>query len=107
MELRLDWREVRLQLTREQLERVLDDSGSGATQARRDMTEVLRDIGLVTLTSQPTLGEVAKKVEKLRPNWRVGDWNIGLSEEALGRGLLDAFGLKPYTTGDDKPITEK
>jgi hypothetical protein len=104
LELRLDWREVRLQLTREQLERVLNQPWTGAT---RDMTEVLREIGPVTLISQPTLGGLTDQVNKLRPNWRVGDWNIGISEEAIGRSLLDTLGVKPWTTGDDKPITEK
>ena len=67
---------------------------------------MLREIGPVELTSLPTLGDIAKKVDKLRPHWRVGDWNVGVPEEAIGRSLLDIFGLKPWTTGDDKPITD-
>src|SRR5262245_11234532 len=76
-ELRLDWREVRLKLSREELEKALNQRGGPYT----DMTDVLRDIGMPTLTSQPTLGSLADKVGKLRPSWRVGDWNVGLSEE--------------------------
>jgi hypothetical protein len=101
--LRLGWREVRLKLSREELEKVLSQRGFGPNA---DMTDALRDVGLTTLTSQPTLGSLADKVGKLRPSWRVGDWNVGVSEEALGRGLLDTLGVKPWTTVDDKPAVD-
>jgi hypothetical protein len=97
-QLRADWREVRLRLTREQLERVLSQRG--------EMIGVLLEIGWPTLASQPTLGSLADKVGKLRPQWRIGDWNVGVSEESIGRGLLDTFGLKPWTTVDDKPAAK-
>jgi hypothetical protein len=100
-DLRLGWREVRLRLSREELERVLSQHGPNT-----DMSDALRDVGMPTLTSQPTLGSLADKVGKLRPSWRVGDWNVGLSEEALGRGLLDTLGVKPWTTVDDKPAVD-
>ena len=90
-------------MSREQLVRILNEPGSGPT-ADRDMKRVLRGIGPVELTSLPTLGDIAKKVDKLRPHWRVGDWNVGVPEEAIGRSLLDIFGLKPWTTGDDNPL---
>jgi hypothetical protein len=83
-------------LTLDDYNKIVRTAHSLQTQEQREMRRELLDIGPVELTGLPRTGDLVKKIGRFRKlQW--GDYNLKLDEEAIGRGLLNLSGGKPWT----------